>query len=171
MVVRQLKPEGANEYWRLRLRALKECPEAFGAAYEEEKDKPLSLIEKKLKDSFEAVESEFMLGCFDEEQKLIGMVCLVREHRKKLRHKATIYAMYVAPEARLKGAGRALLMEAIGRARKMQGLEQLNLGVIATNMEARALYRSCGFEVFGVEKNALKLPDKYLDEELMTLFL
>ena len=96
---------------------------------------------------------------------------LFREHRSKLRHKATIYAMYVIPEVRLKGVGKSLILEAIGRARKMKGLEQINLGVVVTNIEARNLYRRCGFEVYGVEKHALKLNDKYLDEELMVLTL
>lgn len=171
MYIRQFTQEDASEYWVLRLRALKECPESFGASYEEEKDKPLSSVAQRLKESYELTGSEFILGCFDEEHRLIGMVGLFRERREKLRHKATINAMYVIPEARLQGAGKDLVMEAISRAKKMQGLEQVNLGVVVTNMEARKLYRSCGFEVYGVEKNALKLPDKYLDEELMVYML
>jgi ribosomal protein S18 acetylase RimI-like enzyme len=171
MNIRQFTQEDAKEYWELRLRALKECPESFSASYEEEKDKPLSSIAQRLKESYELTDSESILGCFDEEHRLIGMVGLFRERREKLRHKATINAMYVMPEARLQGAGKALVMEAISRAKKMKGLEQVNLGVVVTNMEARRLYNSCGFEVYGVEKNALKLSDKYLDEELMVYML
>ncbi|HYF81572.1 MAG TPA: GNAT family N-acetyltransferase [Clostridia bacterium] len=167
MYIRQFKQEDASEYWALRLRALKECPESFGASYEEEKDKPLSSIAQRLKESFQATDSEFILGCFDDEDRLIGIVGLFRERREKLRHKATINAMYVAPEARCKGAGKALVMEVIRRAKEMKGLEQVNLGVIATNTEAKNLYKRCKFEVYGVERNALKLPNKYLDEELM----
>jgi ribosomal protein S18 acetylase RimI-like enzyme len=171
MYIRQFTQEDASEYWALRLRSLKECPEAFGASYEEEKDKPLSSIAQRLKESSKLTDSECIMGCFDEEHRLIGMVGLFREHREKLRHKATIYAMYVMPEARLKGVGKALVMEAINRAKKMKGLEQVNLGVVVTNVEARKLYRNCGFEVYGVEKNALKLYNKYLDEELMVYML
>ncbi len=40
-----------------------------------------------------------------------------------------------------------------------------------TNIEARKLYQSCGFEVYGVEKNAMKLRNKYLDVELMVYML
>ncbi|HYE11435.1 MAG TPA: N-acetyltransferase [Patescibacteria group bacterium] len=171
MYIRHFKQEDASEYWALRLRALEECPESFGASYEEEKGKPISSIAQRLKESYEATDSESILGCYDEENRLIGIVGLFREKREKLRHKATINAMYVAPEARTKGAGKALLMEAINRGKQMKGLEQINLGVVVTNTEAKSLYKRCGFEVYGVEKNALKLPDKYLDEELMVYML
>lgn len=171
MHIRQLKQEDAGEYWSIRLRALKECPESFGASYEEEKDKPLSSIAQKLKESCEPTDSGFFLGCFDEYNKLTGIVRLFREEREKLRHRATIVAMYVAPEARSKGVGKALIVEALNRAKEMKGLEQVYLGVVITNTEARKLYRSCGFEVYGVEKNSLKLCDKYLDEELMVYML
>lgn len=171
MDIRQFTEADASEYWKLRLGALKECPEAFGASYEEEKDKLLSTVEQRIKESSEATDSEFILGYFDEEERLLGMVGLFREWRDKMRHKATIYGMYVIPEARSKGIGKALLLEAISRAKNMQGLEQVRLGVVVTNKEAGNLYRSCGFEVYGYEKNALKLHDKYLDEELMVLTL
>jgi ribosomal protein S18 acetylase RimI-like enzyme len=171
MEIRQFVQEDASVYWELRLKALKECPESFGASYEEEVGKPLALIIERLKASIELPDSEFLLGYFDDNQKLLGMIGLFREHRKKMRHKATIYAMYVIPEARARGVGKALVIEALNRARRMKGLEQVNLGVVVSNTEARRLYTRCGFEVYGLEKHALKLDDKYLDEELMVFRL
>ena len=169
--IRQFIEEDAHEYWELRLSALKECPEAFGASYEEEKDKPLNDVRKRLKESIESTDSQFILGCFNDEKKLIGMVGLFREWREKMKHKATIWGMYVLPEARSKGIGKALLLEAIIRAKSMEGLEQVHLGVVVTNKEAIKLYKRCGFDVYGVERKALKLQGRYLDEELMSLDL
>jgi hypothetical protein len=34
---------------------------------------------------------------------------------------------------------------------------------------ARALYRSFGFETYGTEPNALKVDDRYIDEDYMIL--
>jgi ribosomal protein S18 acetylase RimI-like enzyme len=83
-----------------------------------------------------------------------------------------IYSMYVAPEARGQGVGRALLSEVIARARALDGVEQVYLEVVASVPAARALYRSLNFEVYGRRARALKLDDgRYLDEELMVLWL
>ena len=53
--------------------------------------------------------------------------------------------IFVAPEARGTGAGRALTLAAIGQART-DGYERLCLDTFATLTEAIALYRKLGFE-------------------------
>ncbi len=56
-------------------------------------------------------------------------------------------------------------------ARAAPGLEQIVLAVTAHNTVARSLYTSLGFQTYGLERHALKLGDRYLDEELMVLWL
>ncbi len=53
----------------------------------------------------------------------------------------------------------------------MNGVEQLYLAVIEGNTLARALYRAAGFEPYGVMKQAVRVGDRYYDEELMVLKL
>lgn len=53
----------------------------------------------------------------------------------------------------------------------MSELEHLMLTVVTTNVAARGLYSSLGFESFGIECEALKLGDQLFDEELMSLKL
>lgn len=79
--------------------------------------------------------------------------------------------MYVAPEARSTGLGKALMLEVIKMARNLNGLEQLNLSVVSTNISAKKLYESLGFETYGLERNALKQNEEYFDEEFMVLQL
>jgi RimJ/RimL family protein N-acetyltransferase len=64
-----------------------------------------------------------------------------------------------------------LLDAAIARARAWPGVEQVQLAVMTANAPARALYVSAGFEVFGLERRALKVGDRYVDEEHMVLHL
>jgi RimJ/RimL family protein N-acetyltransferase len=45
------------------------------------------------------------------------------------------------------------------------------LAVNATNIPARNLYLAMGFEPFGREPRALKIGDRYFDEDYMALFL
>ena len=59
--------------------------------------------------------------------------------------------------------------ELIHRAQDCDGLEQLNLTVVSTNVFAKRLYKSLGFEVYGTERHALKYMGHYYDEELMVL--
>jgi len=45
------------------------------------------------------------------------------------------------------------------------------LSVVTTNEAALQLYLSLGFASYGIEHGALKLGDKYLDEDLLFLRL
>ena len=56
--------------------------------------------------------------------------------------------MWVAPEARGPGAGRALLEAAVDWARK-KGCRELHLGVTAADSPALRLYQSHGFRALG----------------------
>ena len=57
---------------------------------------------------------------------MIGVVGFYREKRVKLRHKATIWGMYVTSQYRRLKVGQSLISEAINIAKSMEGLEQLN---------------------------------------------
>lgn len=51
------------------------------------------------------------------------------------------------------------------------GPEQINLAVVTSNESARHLYKALGFEVFGLERKAVKVAGEYYDEEFMVLNL
>jgi len=101
---------------------------------------------------------------------LAGIVGLGREARAKVRHKATVFGMYVADEHAGRGLGTALLQQAIAAARA-ESLEQLLLTVTATNAGARALYEKAGFRPFGTEPRATRIGSAYHDKTHMILFL
>lgn len=167
--IRELTAADAEIYWPLRLRALREEPEAFGASYEESVNRPLADTTARLRE-IAASAYAFMLGAFAGDT-LVGTVRLDAETSQKERHRAGIYGVYVAPEARGRGVGRALLAEAIARARTMPDLLQLHLGVNSRNKPAKALYTALGFETYGIEPRALRIGDTFVDEDLMVLRL
>jgi ribosomal protein S18 acetylase RimI-like enzyme len=103
--------------------------------------------------------------------RLVGTATVVHEARAKARHKAWLVAVYVAPEARRRGVGRAVVGAALEQARAWDFVEQVHLGVAVVNESALRLYRSFGFEPYGREPRAIKLPDRYVDEDLMVLRL
>ena len=165
MHVRKLTIEDGEALWALRLRALKDNPEAFAATYEEAlrngKEQFIQRIVPK-KDAF-------YLGAFESD--LIGMVYLRRDEGRKNFHKGRVLSMYVLPESRGLGVGKALLQEVITQANRLSGLEQLHLMVVTTNDAARSLYHSMGFEVYGTVLQAFKADGQYWNEELMVLRL
>ena len=178
MQIRELTEADAPIYWPLRLRGLREDPEAFGSSYTESKDRPLEQAAERLRSG--RAQGDFTLGAFTDDaddvegagERLVGMVTFVRAPGLKNRHNGDIFGMYVAPEARGQGVGRALVEALIARVRALDGVEQLILAVTASNTAARALYRALGFTVYGLHPHALRLEDgRYLDEELMILRL
>jgi ribosomal protein S18 acetylase RimI-like enzyme len=167
--IRPLRVDDVDRYWPLRLRALREEPEAFGSSYEEQCDRDIADVARRLAEMTSG--DGFALGAFVGET-LAGIVSLGRETYRKGRHKAGIYQVYVAPEVRGRGYGRRLMEELLARARQIDGLGQLLLAVNAANVPARSLYAALGFEPYGMERRALKLADgTMLDEELMVYWL
>jgi ribosomal protein S18 acetylase RimI-like enzyme len=114
---------------------------------------------------------DVMFGAFNDRGALVGLAGLGRQTGLKTRHRAHIWGMYVAPEARGRGVGRALMDALIAHARTLDGLERLTLGVESGNAAARALYLSLGFVTYGIEPQAYALDGQYWDSELMSLRL
>lgn len=167
MEIRLLTADDAIDFWNLRLRALREEPSAFSAAYEEEVSKSIEDIVNRIREQWSLPEN-YIVGSF-KNGLLIGMVGFVREQRNKLRHKGNIWGMYVVPEARVAGIGRLLLNEVVRRSHNLDGLEQIVLTVTSNNKPAKRLYENIGFRCYGVEKRALKIGHDYFDDEFMVL--
>ncbi|BAZ40257.1 GCN5-related N-acetyltransferase [Calothrix sp. NIES-4101] len=67
---------------------------------------------------------------------------------------------------------RAVLLDrALSHLRHLDGLRQIILTVTASNLAASSLYKSRGFEVFGLECDALFINGNYFDEEHLVLRL
>jgi ribosomal protein S18 acetylase RimI-like enzyme len=164
MQVRRLTPADAPAYRALRLRGLREHPQAFTSSFEEDEAQPLEVAQQRLA----ATKSSFW-GAFDGHA-LCGIVGLDRETRAKNRHKATLVGMYVAPEAEGHGAGRALVNALLAQARA-DGLCLVVLTVTEGNSRAMQLYERCGFRSFGVEPRAVCVDGRYFSKNHMAFWL
>jgi ribosomal protein S18 acetylase RimI-like enzyme len=150
MQIRRLAPADAPAYRALRLRALRECPQAFTSSYEEDEKAPIESVRARL-----AGDHRKFWGAFHDGE-MCGAVGLERETRAKNRHKATVVGMYVAPERAGHGMGAALMHALIADAGTC-GVELLVLTVTQGNSKAAKLYERCGFRSFGIEPRAIKV--------------
>ncbi len=165
-LVRRLVPADAAALRQLRLDALVETPESFGSSYEEEH----TLTLEDIRAWIAPADDSAMFGVFDEEA-LAGMVGVGRQRKLKMRHKAHIWSMYVAPAWRGQGLARLLMQAAIAHAGAMRGIRHVQLSVASNNTAAAALYLSLGFAEYGREREALCVNGRYYDETLMALAL
>jgi ribosomal protein S18 acetylase RimI-like enzyme len=149
--IRTLHIPDAQGYRALRLRALRDDPAAYLTSAEEYEARTLADSAARLSPT----PNRFTLGAFVDGE-LRGMTTLVRSESPKQRHRAEVFAVYVAPEMRGLGLGRALLDELIRQARSMPELDVLNLSVTESQTAARRLYERLGFTVWGVEQDALR---------------
>ena len=159
MQVRRLLPEDAEQFQAVRLRGLHEIPSAFASSYLEEADTPLTVVAERLAYKPEGA----VFGAFTADV-LQGVVGVQREGMTKLAHKAFIWGVYVVPEARRFGVGRALMEQALRFARAELDVRQVNLSVNTQNSAALAMYQGLGFEVFGTERGYLLVDGVLYDE-------
>jgi ribosomal protein S18 acetylase RimI-like enzyme len=164
--IRSLTPADAPDYRVLRLEALRLEPEAFSSDFEENRLQPAASFAERLAPAAD----RFTLGAFLNDA-LSGVVTFVRRHGIKVQHKGSVVGMYVTPAARGRGVGRRLLDAALARACAMPGVEVALLEVTAGNSAAERLYRSVGFEPYGVERAAILVGHRSLDSVLMSLTL
>lgn len=167
MEFRYLTADDAGEWLRLRLEALQGDPEAFSASFEEYQ--PLSLEEVRKRLGFDAKDA-FVVGAF-ENGRLQGCAGFYRDKGLKSRHKGRVWGVYVTPERRGAGVGKRLMGLLLKRGAALEGVEQILLSVTATQAGALRLYRSLGFTPYGLEPRALKIGDRFVDEEYMFLRL
>ncbi len=156
--------------WRqLRLRALREHPDAFGSTWESYAALTLDEAADRFRDR-RGPTSE-TLGAFDADGTLVGSIGIMQEDGAKSLHRMFVWGMYVAPDARGTGIADALVDSAVAFARSLKGVLQIHLAVTAHNHTARRLYERHGFIRYGTDPRALKQDGAFIDEDLMVLRL
>jgi ribosomal protein S18 acetylase RimI-like enzyme len=161
-----LQPHESAVYREVRLACLKNMPEYFGSTYEEEILNPKFFFETYIES---ASPDHVMFGAFDRER-LIGITGFNRMARKRASHRGEIVQVYVASSYRGQHVGERLLRQALEYAFDLNGIEQVQLSVIASNKTAIRLYEKLGFKSFGVQPHYFKAGDIYMDQQFMQVF-
>jgi ribosomal protein S18 acetylase RimI-like enzyme len=166
IIIRKLQPHESAIYREVRLACLKNVPQYFGSTYEEEILNPKLMFETFIEnDSSDHV----MFGAFDE-QRLIGITGFNRMARQRAMHRGDVVQVYVDSNYRGQNIGEKLIRHVLEYAFTLDGIEQIQLSVIASNKTAIKLYEKLGFKTFGVQPRYFKAGETYMDQQFMQLF-
>ena len=164
MSLRRLVPSDASVHRALMLEAYAGHPDAFTSSASERAALPLAWWAARLSEEERA--DELVLGAFRDEQ-LAGAAGLSFETREKLRHKTTLFGMYVSARFRRHGLGRQLVDAALVQARMRPEIRLAQLTVTHGNDAARRLYEQCGFVEFGREPFAVAVGNGFVSKVYM----
>lgn len=157
LLVRPLAAADVEAYRALRLQGLRDNPHAFGADGDEEAAWPIA-------DWVARLQRRFTFGAFVE-GRLVGTAALSVEPGRKQGHRGSLVGMYVAPAARGRRVGRALIAAVLERAKGR--VETLELSVAIANAPAIALYLACGFRPYAIDADAIRVDGVPVDDVLM----
>ena len=161
-VVRRLDPDDAPAYVELRARMMAQETLAFLASPGDDRASRVDFVRERLAD----VESAIFGACAPQ---LVGAVGVYRHAGPKIAHKIGVWGMFILPEFRGQGLGRALMEHAVAHARSLPDVLQITLSVSDTQPAARQLYESLGFRVWGSEPLALRHAGRVVTEHHLAL--
>jgi len=144
---RRIRPDEGPSLRALRLRALADAPMAFGSTLAREQAFADTVWRERAERGASGDDSVTFI--VEHDGRWLGMVMgLARDPDVPDDPRPELVAMFVAPEARGRGIGAALVDAVVGwaLARKASGL---TLWVTASNTAALALYEQCGFRPTG----------------------
>lgn len=142
MVIRPIRPDEWRDLRDIRLRALRDAPDAFGATFNEESADP----DEAWKHQADRPDG-LMVVAVDEGGRFVGMAFGGPAWGDI--EGAALYGMWVDPEARGQRVGEALI-GVIASWAQASGYERLGLGVTIGNDVAVRLYERLGFEDTGL---------------------
>jgi ribosomal protein S18 acetylase RimI-like enzyme len=177
----RLRPSDAERYARLRLRMLTLAPWAFGATPEDDEALDIARLAAMMAQEHHATFAIEAARSLDPDRQtergsadhpvLMASASLTRAKGPKFAHRARIGGVFVEPECRGRGFGKALMHALIAHARCWPGLAFLDLSVSANSPEAQRLYESAGFAVWGREPEVTQHDGRRYDEIHMPLRL
>jgi ribosomal protein S18 acetylase RimI-like enzyme len=163
--IRPLETNDWAAFKEIRLQAISDSPSAVWPTRDEEAGRTVEEVQARIK----MTATQVVFGAFNK-QKLAGIAGLRREPLAQVAHKAVLWGVFVAPDLRKQGIARQLFARILAHARQ-EGVLQIQLCVNAENSKAKSLYQSLGFKSYGLEPRAMRVGDRFYDEEHMVLRL
>lgn len=162
ILIKHLTEKDWRIYKSLRIEALEKFPMSFASTLKEEN----TLSNKEWQNT---LTNSVIFGAFCN-SKIIGCCGFSVFKIIKMKHKATIWGMYIQPEYTGLGIADLLLKTAVDYA-KNNGIKKIQLACVSYNQRAIRFYQKNGFEIYAKDSLSIKIGDKFYDDYLMMLTL
>lgn len=150
--VRRLAPGDADQLFHLRRRAIVEEPFAFLSSPEDDMANSPDAVRAQLSSQSENA----VFGVFDAHE-LIGMAGVSRDRPIKTAHRVCVWGVFVDRRYRRQGVASDLLKAVLNYAGELDGVDSVYLSVSEKTPDAKRLYESVGFEVWGLEPDCVRV--------------
>ena len=149
-------------YREIRLKSLRDHPEAYASTYESASGKPDDYWTQTL-------EKLSLFGAVNEAGQLVGLAGFMAEQGDKDRHRGWLIQMYVDPALRGTGCAMALVETILDYARGR--VLQVHLGVWDQNPAAIRFYEKAGFHIYASDPRAYYWGGRFYGDHLMVRYL
>ncbi len=142
---------------QIRLEGLKNNPKSFSHSYENKVHQDQTAWQNK----FSQFRTNIII--FDENKKPIAMAVIFFNADNKLKHIASIGAVYINSKHRGQGLGTKLIEYTINKIKQNKEIKKIKLTVIQNQTAAENLYKKFGFQKIGTNKKEIKINQEDLD--------
>lgn len=162
IIVRSLNVDDWEEFRKLRLKALKEEPRAYGISAEDEAGKSDEEWKSMCADAFHGNGKWFFVA--EHEGQLIGMLGATELFGSLMRHQVEICSAFVEASFRKQGVLTELYNGLKRKLEEVPHLEQMIVWVtLYENQTSKRLFEKFGFKFAGTLSKTVKFEDKYYD--------
>lgn len=152
--IRVVTPNDLEAFWQLRLLALRDAPDAFGADYETSQQHGPAYAER----GFFANGVPSLFGAYTSEGEVVAQSATFAETGKRS-HIAHIVSVYTHPDHRGNGLGTRVVEAARDHLLTFSEITSIRISVNANNVAAIAIYERLGFVTWGEEPDAIRTKD------------
>lgn len=164
ITIRPICESDLRAYREIRLEALQAHPEAYGSDYAEQAADPDSIWMERIGGSVGGTASRIFLA--EAAGEVVGLAAVFREKGVKVCHSATLVSVYVRPQWRGRQVTDGLIEQVVSWCASA-GVRILRLTVNSSNTRAIRCYERCGFRVYGIQPEVIRIGARYHDLLLM----
>lgn len=148
------------------MQMLSDSPWAYSANPDDDVALDSAFLRSALAQSDNAI---MAIESVDDSTSLIAAAGIHRVRNPKFSHRARLWGIFVSPDHRGRGLGRAVTSAALDLARTWNGVERVDVAVSDNSPAALHIYQSLGFIEWGREPESTRHDGKRYDEIFLSL--